>query len=84
MKKSVKIILGIIIVLILLSVTFGIIDNNRTKQGKEPIFCINQSGGSVIMYVGPGYVIDGAIDDEPGGLENTKISTWIGWAIRNK
>jgi hypothetical protein len=84
MKKSVKIILGIIIVLILLSVTFGIIDNNRTKQGKEPIFCINQSGGSVILYVGPGYVIDGAWDDVPGGLENTKISTWIGWLIRNK
>ena len=83
MKKTLKIFLSIIIVLILISTIFGIIDRNRTKQGKEPIFCINQSGGSTILYIGPGYVIDGAWDDNPGGLENTKISTWIGWFIKN-
>ncbi len=83
MKKILKKFLAVMIVLILISFILGMFDKNRTKNGKEPIFCINQSGGSIILYIGPGYIIDGAWDDQPGGLENTKIHTWIGWLIIN-
>ena len=84
MKKIVKIILGIFILLSIFFCICGIVDQNRVLNNKEPIFCINKSGGSIILYIGPGYVIDGAWDDNPGGLERAKIHTWIWFMFLNK
>lgn len=80
MKKIVKIILVIFILFCVFACICGIVDKNRISNNKEPIFCINQSGGSVILYIGPGYIIEGAWDDNPGGLENSDIHTWI-WFV---
>ena len=84
MKKVLKIIIIIFIVLCLFACVCGIVDKTRIINNKEPIFAINRSGGSAILYIGPGYVIDGAWDDDPGGIENTKIHTWLWFIYENK
>ena len=84
MKKTLKIILVIFILLAVFSCICGIVDKNRVSNNKEPIFCVNQSGGSIILYIGPGYVINGAWDDIPGGLEHTKIHTWVWFIFQNR
>lgn len=84
MKKIIKIILGIFILFSIIFCICGVVDQNRVSNNKEPIFCINESGGSAILYIGPGYVIDGAWDDNPGGLEYSKIHTWIWFIFQNK
>ena len=83
MKKLLKIIISILVVLFFVAFICGIVDSKRVLNNKEPIFSINKSGGSAILYVGPGYVIDGAWDDNPGGLEYSKIHTWIWFLIQN-
>ncbi len=83
MKKSLKILITILIVFCLFAFICGIVDIKRVKNKKEPIFSINKSGGSGILYIGPGYVIEGAWDDIPGGLEHSKIHTWIWYRIQN-
>ena len=80
MKKIMKIILFLFIIFCVFGCICGIVDKNRISNNKEPIFCINQSGGSVILYIGPGYIINGAWDDNPGGLKYSEIHTWI-WGI---
>lgn len=82
MKKFIKILTIIIAAIILLGLMFCFIDTNRVSKRKEPIFCYDASGGSVILYFGLGYTIYGAYDEVPGGLENTKIDTWIGWLLK--
>ncbi len=84
MKKAFKIIISILIVFIVFACACGIIDKNRISNNKKPIFCINKSGGSVIFYIGPGYVISGAWDDNPGGLANAKIHSWIWLLFENR
>ena len=83
MKKLLKIIISILVVLCVVAFICGMVDSKRVLNNKEPIFSINKSGGSAILYVGPGYVIDGAWDDHPGGLEYSKIHTWIWFLIQN-
>ena len=82
MKKGIKILIIVIAAILVLGITFCCIDNNRIKKGKRPIFCYDASGGSVIYYIGLGYTIHGAYDDIPGGLENAKIDTWIGYWVK--
>lgn len=79
MKKYIKILGIILVIIIVLGLIFCFIDNARIRKGKVPIFCYNDSGGSVIRYHGLGYTISGAYDDIPGGLKYCKIYTWIGW-----
>ena len=67
MKKAVEIILFLFIIFCVFRCICGIIDKNRISNNKEPIFCINQYGGSVILYIGSGYMIEGAWDDNPRG-----------------
>ena len=83
MKKRFKIIISIFLALCLVAFVCGMVDINRASSNKEPIFSVNQSGGSAILYIGPGYVIDGALDDNPGGLEYSKIHTWIWFLVHN-
>jgi len=62
MKKIIRMILIIIAIIIILGVIFYIIDYNRVKTNKKPIFCIlNQevNDGGTKIYLGLGYkVID--------------------------
>lgn len=83
MKKGIKILIIVIVAILVLGITFCCIDSSRIAKGEKPIFCHDLSGGSVIFYVGLGYTIEGAYDDIPGGLENAKVDTWIGWLINN-
>lgn len=76
-KKTVICILGgILTIIILLCSTAGLIDINRVRKDEKPIFSYKAGGGSLILYLGPGYVIKGGYDGE-GGLEGTKLHTWI-------
>lgn len=79
MKKWIKILIIEIVVILVLAITFCCIDSSKIKKGEKPIFCYNLSGGSGILYFGLGYTIEGAYDDIPGGLENAKVDTWIGY-----
>ena len=83
MKKWMKILIIVVAIILVLGIIFCCIDNSRIKKGKRPIFCYDASGGSIILYYGLGYTINGAYDDIPGGLENAKIYTWIGWMVNN-
>mgnify|MGYP007070188325 CR=1 FL=1 len=76
-KKVICILGGIIAAIIVFCLIAFTIDKNRVRNDKEPIFSYNQSGGSAILYYGPGYVISGAVDDNPGGLKYAKFYTWI-------
>ena len=83
MKKGIKILIIVIAAILVLGITFGCIDSSKIREGEEPIFCYNLSGGSGILYFGLGYTIEGTYDEIPGGLENLKVDTWIGWLINN-
>ena len=83
MKKVIKILIIAIAVILILGITFCCIDSSRIRKGEEPIFSYNLSGGSGILYFGLGYTIEGTYDEIPGGLENSKVDTWIGWLINN-
>lgn len=83
MKKKKGIIISIIIVIVLVFCLIAyFVDKSRVQNNKEPIFSYNQSGGSVILYYGPGYVIvnDGKHGDSVE-LKYTKFDTWIGYII---
>lgn len=80
MKKVVKIVgisLGIIVVL---SIIFFMIDNNRVSKQLKPIFCIkNPAGvmndGGTVEYFGLGYKV---IDFHTlAGFDDIKIGTWF-------
>ncbi len=77
--KVLMIIFIVILVVVVIGAIFCGIDKSRISNNKRPIFCIDKSGGSVIHYVGLGYVIYGAYDDVPGGLENAKVYTWFNY-----
>lgn len=82
MKKGIKILIIIIAVILILGITFCCIDSSRISKGEKPIFCYDASGGSIILYYGLGYTIHGAYDDVPGGLENARVYTWIGYWVK--
>ena len=82
MKKGIKILIIVIAAILVLGITFCCIDSSTIKKGEKPIFCYDLSGGSNILYFGLGYTIEGAYDDIPGGLENAKVDTWIGWLVK--
>lgn len=80
MKKVVKIVgiaLGIIVVL---SIIFFMVDNNRVSRQLKPIFCIkNPAGvindGGTVEYFGLGYKV---IDFHTlAGFDDIKIGTWF-------
>ena len=83
MEKGMKILIIVIAAILVLGITFCCIDSSRISKGEEPIFCYNLSGGSNILYFGLGYTIEGVYDEVPGGLENAKVDTWIGWLVNN-
>lgn len=83
MKKKKGIIISIIIGIVLAFCLIAyFVDKSRVQNNKEPIFSYNQSGGSVVLYYGPGYVIenDGKHGDSVE-LKYTKFDTWIGYII---
>ena len=79
MRRVIKLSSTVIAIIIVLGGIFYLVDNNKVLNGEKPVFCYDASGGSIILYFGLGYVIHGAYDDVPGGLENAKIYTWIDW-----
>jgi len=82
MKKRIKILIIVIAIILVLGITFCAIDTSKIGKGESPIFCYDASGGSIILYYGLGYTIYGAYDDIPGGLENAKVDTWIGYWVK--
>ena len=82
MKKGIKILIIVIVAFVVLSITFCCIDTCKIKNGERPIFCYDASGGSIILYYGLGYTINGAYDDVPGGIGNAKVDTWIGYLVK--
>lgn len=82
MKKWMKILIIVIAAFIALGITFCCVDTSKIRKGERPIFCYDASGGSIILYYGLGYTIHGAYDDAPGGLENAKVDTWIGYWVK--
>lgn len=82
MKKWIKILIIALAAILVLGITFCCIDSSRVIKGEKPIFCYDLSGGSNIFYIGLGYTIEGAYDDIPGGLENSKVDTWICWLLK--
>lgn len=82
MKKKKGIIISIIIVIVLVFCLIAyFVDKSRVQNNKEPIFSYNQSGGSAILYFGPGYVISGTSDASLDDIKCAKFYTWINLAI---
>ncbi len=89
MKKSVKIILGIIIVIILLLIIAFGIDYYRCSNLKEPIFRLSMykpdiaisDGSEYISYYCPGYIVD--LQRTPT-LDGKMQVKWIAMQIFNK
>lgn len=79
MKKCLKVILMILGIIVVLGVVFFLIDYNRVKNQKKPIFCIQNpagiiSDGGTIEYFGLGYKV---IDFHTlAGFDDIKIGTW--------
>lgn len=76
-KKVICILGGIIAIVVLLCSTACLIDRNRVRNNNEPIFSYKAGGGSLILYIGPGYIIQGAYDGGEGGLPGAKFHTWV-------
>ena len=80
MKKAINIICIIITTIIILGITFFIIDYTRAKGGKRPIFCIPSlaglyKDGGTVEYFGIGYKV---IDfNRLGGYDEIKIGTYF-------
>lgn len=79
MKKK-KVLVGILVTVMILGITFFVIDYNRVKKQQKPIFCIkNPAGvyqdGGTVEYFGLGYKV---IDfNRLGGYDEIKIGTWF-------
>lgn len=56
-KKIIKNVLSIIVIVILLSVTFGVMDYNNVREGNKPMFMVRITDGSksTQKYIGLGY-----------------------------
>lgn len=80
MKKVVKIVGIVLGIIVVLSIIFFVIDNNRVSKQLKPIFCIkNPAGvmndGGTVEYFGLGYKV---IDfNTLAGFDDIKIGTWF-------
>lgn len=80
MKKTLIIILIVLITIIALGVIFFTVDYNRVKKQETPIFCFKNPAGAIndggtIEYFGLGYKV---IDfNTLGGYDEIKIGTWF-------
>ena len=80
MKKTIKVIIVIIAIMVLLSLIFFVVDYNRVQKQERPIFCIQNpagiiSDGGTIEYFGLGYKV---IDFHTlAGYDDIKIGSWF-------
>lgn len=80
MKKTFKVICGILGTIVVLGIVFFTVDYNRVKNQKKPIFCIKSPAGGImdggtIEYFGLGYKV---IDFHTiAGFDDIKIGTWF-------
>jgi len=80
MKKIVKIVGMVLGIIVVLSIIFFVIDNNRVSKQLKPIFCIkNPAGvikdGGTVEYFGLGYKV---IDFHTlAGFDEIKIGNWF-------
>lgn len=80
MKKILKVVVGILGIIVVLGIVFFMVDYNRVKNQKKPIFCIKDPAGAImdggtIEYFGLGYKV---IDFHTiAGFDNIKIGTWF-------
>lgn len=80
MKKTIKVIIVTIAIIVLLALIFFVVDYNRVQKQERPIFCIqNPAGiindGGTIEYFGLGYKV---IDFHTlAGFDDIKIGTWL-------
>lgn len=78
MKKGFKIIGIILGVIVISGIIFFIVDYNRVKKQKNPIFCIETAtflDGGTTEYIGVGYKV---IDfNKLNGYDEIKIGTWF-------
>ncbi len=57
-KRNIRYVVIFLVILIISFIVFGIIDIIRFKNGKEPIFIVNQehlNDGGTVVYYGIGY-----------------------------
>ena len=80
MKKTFKVICGILGIIVVLGIVFFTVDYNRAKNQEKPIFCIQNPAGRIadggtIEYFGLGYKV---IDFHTiAGFDDIKIGTWF-------
>lgn len=80
MKKILKIIVSTLGIIVVLGMIFFMVDYNRVKNQKKPIFCIKNPAGAImdggtIEYLGLGYKV---IDFHTiAGFDDIKIGTWF-------
>ena len=76
--KELRVFLIIILIIFVLGIVFWIVDYNRVKDGKLPIFCIKTDGyldGGTKEYYGLGYKV---IDfNRLDGYDEIKIGSWF-------
>lgn len=81
--KKIKIILGILIILIIVSISSYIYDKNRYDNNKEPKLCISviNQDGSKVTYYGLGYKIIRYVKISPNepfqNSKDTKMGSWF-------
>lgn len=79
MKKTFKVICGILGTIVVLGIVFFTVDYNRAKNQEKPIFCIQNPAGRIadggtIEYFGLGYKV---IDFHTlAGFDDVKIGSW--------
>lgn len=79
MKKTFKVICGILGIIVALGIVFFTVDYNRAKNQEKPIFCIQNPAGMIAdggtkEYFGLGYKV---IDFHTlAGFDDVKIGSW--------
>ena len=78
MKKGLKIFLGILGGILLLSIVFSAVDYNRVQNGKMPMFCIHYAtanDGGTKEYLGLGYKV--IAFNRSNGYNEIKMGSWF-------
>lgn len=77
MKKGIKVIAIILGIIVILGLIFFMVDYNKVKNNKSPIFCVLQAvanDGGTKIYLGLGYKV---IDfHTSAGFDDIKIGSW--------